>query len=138
MSWLPNGVDGGERVVVVLQSELVLGVLVGEQAGFAQQGGVLQRSARQLLVNRLQTQKERPMTKPTQVEVEVGQQDQEEEITSLRASIVTVETGPLPSTPDPGYRPGPVAGAASPERRPKMDSPPSGAHPPGAGGSSPI
>lgn len=123
-------------MVVVLQSELVLGVLVGQQAGFAQQGCVLQRSACQLLVNRLQTEKERPMTKPT--EVEVGQQHQEEEITALRASIVTVGMGPLPSIPDPGYRPGPAAGAASPESRPKMDSPPSGAHPPGAGGWSPI
>lgn len=53
-SCLPNSVDGGERVVVVLQPQLVLSILVSQQAGFAQQGGVLQLSARQLLVNGLQ------------------------------------------------------------------------------------
>lgn len=63
-------------MVVVLQSQLLLGVLVGEQAGFAQQGCVLQLPARQLLVNRLQTKQEHPMTKPTAVNV--GQYHKEE------------------------------------------------------------
>lgn len=42
-------------MVAVLQSQLMLSILVSQQAGFAQQGCVLQLSARQLLVNRLQT-----------------------------------------------------------------------------------
>lgn len=62
---LPNSVDGGDRPVEVLQPQLVLSVLVGEQAGFAQQGRVLQLSARQPLVNGLQAEQEHPVTEPT-------------------------------------------------------------------------
>lgn len=62
---LPNSVDGGERVVVVLQSQLMLSILVGQQTGFPQQRLVPELSACQLLVNRLQAHQEHSMTKST-------------------------------------------------------------------------
>lgn len=63
--WLPHGVDGGQRAPVALQPQLLLGVLVGQQAGFSQQRLVLELSARQLPVHRLQAKEEHAVTKPT-------------------------------------------------------------------------
>lgn len=70
--WLPHSVDGVQLAVVVLQPQQVLCVLVGEQAGFPQQRLVLQISTRQLLVDRLQTQQEHPVTKPGPVREKIS------------------------------------------------------------------
>jgi len=68
MVWLPDGVDGGELVVVVLQPQQLLGVLVGQQTGFPQQRLVLELSPRHLPVDGLQAQQEHPVTKATATE----------------------------------------------------------------------
>lgn len=62
--WLPHCVDSVQLVVMVLKPQQVFCILVGEQAGFSQQCLVLEISTRQLLIDRLQTQEEHPMTKP--------------------------------------------------------------------------